>query len=128
MIRDELLKTEDIRVDSSDVILLSEDQIGEALAKIRTQVQQIKSEDELKSLQKLREDLNNRLNQFLSQDLIALDGHPEVGKITDSLTQLTLGLNVEVKKIRTVQSAIKSGTKILGYADRLLKIIEQIRI
>jgi cell fate (sporulation/competence/biofilm development) regulator YlbF (YheA/YmcA/DUF963 family) len=117
------LQTDDIKINPSDIAQMTEDEIGEALRRIREQAKRVKTREELNQLQELRAELNNRLDQFLNIHMKALDKHPEVSKIIEDLTRLTLGVKAAVKEMRTFKSAIEKGTKILGYVDRFLQLL-----
>jgi hypothetical protein len=125
MLKDNL-KVDDIRINPSAIVQMTEDEIGEALRRIREQAKRVKTRKELNQLQELRVQFNNRLDQFIDLHMDALDNHPDVGKIVKDLTTLTLGVTVAVKEMRTFKSAIQKGTKILGYADRILQLLENI--
>jgi hypothetical protein len=102
---------------------MTEDELGETLRRIREQAKRVKTREQLNELQALRAELNERLDQFLDIHMDALDRHPDVTQIIEELTQLTLGIKVAVKEIRTFKSAVGKGTKILGYVDRFLGLL-----
>ena len=126
MPKKETSRTKEIKIAPSDIAKMTEDGIGEALRLIRDQAKLVQTRKQLDELQELRAELNERLDQFLNIHMDALDRHPEVSQIIEELTGIALGVEVAVKEIRSFKSAVEKGTEILGYADRFLKLLEEI--
>jgi hypothetical protein len=123
MSKHDVPKAGEINISPSDIVHMTEDEIGDVLRRIREQARLADTRKELDKLQELRSELNKRLDQFLNIDMESLDKHPDVSKVTAQLTQLTLAVKAEAQKIRDFTSAIEKGTKVLGYVDSFLKIV-----
>jgi hypothetical protein len=110
----------DIR--SSQIALAGEDQLGEALRRLREQARRATG-DELDQIQGLRAQINRRLDLFLGLDMASIDQDPKVREATQRLAVLTLQVSGAVKEMRTVKSAIQQATKVVDIADELLGLL-----
>jgi DNA repair ATPase RecN len=114
--------TRPLDVAVSDLARLTEDELGNALAKVRAA---IKDADEANRtrLQDLRDRLTKRLDRFVLADLGSIDRDPTIKEVVNQLAELTLTIQTAAREMRTVKKTIDRATEILGYADEFLRIL-----
>ncbi len=111
-----------IRIKPSDLTIVIEDQLGLALANVRREIRNARGDD-IKELQKKREQLNKALDEFVYLHLQSIDSDPLIKAAVDELALLTQQIFVSVREMQTVKKAIKKATNIIGYADKFLGIV-----
>ena len=86
----------------SDLARLTEDELGNALAKVRAA---IKDADEANRtrLQDLRDRLTKRLDRFVLADLGSIDRDPTIKEVLNQLAELTLNIQTAAREMRTVK-------------------------
>src|SRR5512136_1026375 len=109
-------------VAASDLARLTEDEVGNALAKVRAAIKDA-NEDELTRLRDIRDRLTKRLDRFVLADLGAIDRDPRIKEVVNQLAELTLNIQTAAREMRTVKKTIDRATQILGYADEFLRIL-----
>jgi DNA repair ATPase RecN len=107
---------------ASDLARLTEDEVGNALAKVRAAIKDANEED-LTRLQDLRGRLTKRLDRFVLADLGSIDQDPRIKDVVNQLAELTLNVQTAAREMRTVKKTIDRATEILGYADEFLRIL-----
>ena len=111
-----------IKAQPSDIAAITEDQLGEALANLRREMRNAKGED-LKAMQRQRDELSTQLDQFVQLHLVKIDNDPEVKAAVDQLNQLCVDIQIAVREMRDVTEALKKASKVIGFADKFLGIV-----
>jgi hypothetical protein len=109
-------------IDPSQAVMMSEDELDEALRRLREQARSASS-DQLDQIQALRAAINRRLDLLLGLDMAEIDQDPKVRAATQRLAVLTVQVGAAVKEMRTATSAIQQATRVVGLADELLGLI-----
>jgi len=110
----------------SDLTQVTEDQLGEALANLRREARNARG-DNLKAIQDQRNNINKQLDRFVALSLASIDADPLLRKKIAELGTLTLEIQRAVRKMQTVKQAIDNAVKIVGFADRFLKLVTKMR-
>jgi hypothetical protein len=106
----------------SDLARLTEDELGNALAKLRAAIKDADEADRSR-LQDLRDRLTKRLDRFVLADLGSIDRDPTIKDVVNQFAELTLNIQTAAREMRTVKKTIDRATEILGYADEFLRIL-----
>ena len=106
----------------SDLARLTEDELGNALARVRAAIKDADETDRTR-LQDLRDRLTKRLDRFVLADLGSIDRDPTIKEVVNHLAELTLNIQTAAREMRTVKKTIDRATEILGYADEFLRIL-----
>jgi|MudIll2142460700_1097286.scaffolds.fasta_scaffold50547_1 DNA repair ATPase RecN len=114
--------TRPLDVAASDLARLTEDELGNALAKIRAAIKDADEED-LPRLRDVRDRLTKRLDRFVLADLGSIDRDPRIKDVVNQLAELTLNIQTAAREMRTVKKTIDRATEILGYVDQFLRIL-----
>ncbi|MEW7988607.1 MAG: hypothetical protein AB2799_22675 [Candidatus Thiodiazotropha sp.] len=107
----------------SDLTQVTEDQLGVALANIRREIRNARESNTRQVMRMLRDAINRRLDRFVFLDYAAMDSDPRISENIAQLGALTLEIQRAVRKMQTVKKAIDNATKIIGYADKILKVV-----
>jgi hypothetical protein len=116
--------TRPLDVAVSDLARLTEDELGNALAKVRAAIKDADQADRTR-LQDLRDRLTKRLDRFVLADLGAIDRDPTIKEVVNQFAELTLNIQTAAREMRTVKKTIDRATEILGYADEFLRILSR---
>ena len=114
--------TRPLDVAATDLARLTEDELGNALAKIRAAIKDADEED-LPRLRDVRDRLTKRLDRFVLADLGSIDRDPRIKDVVNQLAELTLNIQTAAREMRTVKKTIDRATEILGYVDQFLRIL-----
>jgi hypothetical protein len=106
----------------SDLTQVTEDQLGDALANLRREARNARGDD-LQAIQNQRDNINKRLDQFVALSLASIDADPLLRRKVAELGGLTLEIQRAVRKMQTVKKAINNAVKIVGFADKFLKLV-----
>lgn len=106
----------------SDLSKLTEDQLGDALAKIR-QAMYVAKKPDYDELSTMRDKITRLLDRFVALHLAAIDKDPKAKGIVDKLEALTLKTAAAAKEMTTAKKTIDRAGKIIGYATEFLKLL-----
>jgi hypothetical protein len=109
-------------VTPSQTAVMTEDELGEALRRLREQARQANTE-QLANIHALRADIHRRLDIFIGLDMASIDRNPQVQGVVGRLATLTIQLSSAVKEMRTVASAIRQATRVIALADEAIGLL-----
>jgi hypothetical protein len=106
----------------SELLEIAAEQLTAALADIRQQTRHARGEEKEK-LRRLRDAIHRRLDALAYSQLDAIDQDPETMAAAEAIAELVGRAERAAGEMQTASNAILRATKIVGYADQILRLI-----
>ena len=109
----------------SDVLTSASDELGDALASVRSKALEA-SGDDRDSLFAQYKKLVNRQQKLMLRDLKVIDQDPDIVDAVQKLAMLSQQIAKVTREMKTAQQAIDGATKVLGLVDQILGILGKV--
>jgi len=106
----------------SDMLRLSSGLLADAQARLREFAIASSDINKINEILALRDAIDARQRRIMRANLANIDKDPAVLQNMDQLTQLAGELAAGVQEMKNVTSAIKTATKVISVAERLLPL------
>jgi hypothetical protein len=109
----------------SDVLRSATDEIGDAMAVVRSQALKATG-DARRELFDQYDQLLRRLQRMMFRDLKAIDEDPTISEQIEALSMLTQQIARVRREMSTAKKALDRVTQVLGFADQILRILGRV--